>query len=81
MGVHHSIQYRSYKDFNEEAFVKDLENVTCSICSSFNDPNDALNCWKLLFMEVVNQHAPLKEKRVKHPKQHDWFNEDIQQAC
>ncbi len=31
-------------------------------------------------MEVVNQHAPLKEKRVKCPKQPDWFNEDIQQA-
>ena len=31
-------------------------------------------------MEAVNQYAPLKEKQVKHPKQPDWFNEDIQQG-
>jgi hypothetical protein len=31
----------------------------------FDDPDDALECWHKMFMDIVNEHAPLKEKRVK----------------
>ena len=32
---------------------------------SFNDPNDALPHGMDLFLTVVNNHAPLRKKRVK----------------
>jgi hypothetical protein len=36
--------------------------------------------WLHLFLEVLEKHTPLKEKRVKHPKFPDWWSEDISNA-
>ena len=77
---HKSIRYRSYKNFNESAFLADLQSVLWAVCEIFDDPNDALNCWYKLFIDIVNLHAPMKERRVKRPKQPEWFTEEIQDA-
>ena len=36
--------------------------------------------WYKLFMDVVNRHAPIRHKRVKHPKLPPWLNKNIIQA-
>ncbi len=79
-GEHNMMKFRSYKDFNEEAFVEDLYNVPWNLLDTFDDPDDALDSWKVMFMEVVDQHAPVKERRVKKAKQPDWFSDDIKEA-
>ena len=66
---HTSIKYRSYKNFNQAAFLEDLTLVPWNVCESFEDSNDTLACWVQLFLEVVEKHAPLQERRVKKPKQ------------
>jgi hypothetical protein len=33
-----------------------------------------------MFMEVTDEHAPIRERRVKHPKQPEWMSEEIQAA-
>ena len=35
--------------------------------------------WYKVYLNVVNIHAPLKYKRVKHPKLPPWFNTDVMQ--
>ena len=77
---HTTIKYRSYKNFDEKAFLADLEVVPWSVIEQFDDVDDALDTWEKLFMEVVNMHAPLRERRVKRPRQPGWLTEDITEA-
>ncbi len=63
--AHNTITYRSYKDFEEHAFPEDLKTVPRTFCEAFDDLNDSLACWKPVFLDTVNTHAPRKERRVK----------------
>ena len=62
---------------DQNAFFADL------ICTPFNnvhqhtDPNETLAVWYKLFMDVVNRHAPIRHKRVKHSKLPPWLNKNI----
>ena len=47
---------------------------------NYNDPSEALVFWYDAFVPVVNKHAPLRRKRVKHPKLTSWLTKDIIQA-
>ncbi len=78
--AHNTIKYRSYKDFDEHAFLEDLKTVPVTLCEAFDDTNDTLAFWKTLFLDIVNTHAPHKERRVKKQVQPERFNDDIQEA-
>ena len=77
---HTEISFRSFKHFNQNAFFADL------ICTPFDnvhqhtDPNEALAVWYKLVMDVVNRHAPIRHKRVKHSKLPPRLNKNIIQA-
>ena len=45
-----------------------------------NDPSEALAFWYDAFLPVINIHAPLRWKRVKHPKLPLWLTKDMIQA-
>ena len=77
---HTHIKYRSMKNFNEQKFREDLREVPWHVLDIFDNPNDALSAWSTLFMDIVESHAPLRSRRVKHPKQPDWMTPDIIQA-
>ena len=36
------------------------------------DPEEALSMWYNVYLNAINLHAPLKHKRVKHPKLPPW---------
>ena len=55
---------RKYKNFDEKAFLADLEVVPWSVIEQFDDVDDALDTCEKLFMEGVDMHAPLRERRV-----------------
>ena len=55
--------------------VYPFENV-----QNFSNPSVALSHWIDLFLDVINKHAPLKEKRMKHQSLPPWLNSDIMQA-
>ena len=63
---HTTIKYRSYKNFDDIAF---LAVVPWNVIEQFDDVDDALDTWDKLLMELVNMHAPLRERRVKIPRQ------------
>ena len=57
------ITYRNYKNFNKESFLNDLNERTFN----FNklDANQSYESLTKHFLEVVNKHAPLKQRTVR----------------
>ena len=43
----------------------------------FDNPDDALSVWYDIIMPIINVHAPLRKKRVKHPKLPPWLTRDV----
>ena len=70
------IMYRSYKKFNLEAFQKDIVNIPESYLSMFDDPSDTYWAYEKMFLEVLNEHAPMKCRTVKKP-QLPYMNSEI----
>ena len=60
-------RYRSYKSFNEEKFVVDLEAAPFHVAGIFDDVtvDDAMWFHDTLLSNVINEHAPLKSKRAR----------------
>ena len=59
------IQYRSYKNLNEQNFLRDLENTPFHLCNDLNDENLAYEQFKSMFKPVVGKHAPIKSKFIR----------------
>ena len=45
----------------------------------FDDVNEKLDTWEWIFNDVMNRHAPIVKKRVKHKPLLPWMNNDILQ--
>ena len=43
----------------------------------FDNLDDALSVWYDITMPIINVHAPLRKKRVKHPKLPPWLTRDV----
>ena len=78
--LHNTIHYRSYKHFNEQNFLKDLECQPWSVLDIYDDPDDALDYFVNIFTDVMDSHLPQRERRVKYRQQPDWFNTEIADA-
>jgi len=74
---HHKISYRALANFDETNFLEELKVQPWSDIERHNDPDDGLNLFIKLFSNVLNSHAPIKQKRVKRIQQPDWFNNNI----
>ncbi|MEW8542134.1 MAG: endonuclease/exonuclease/phosphatase family protein, partial [Candidatus Thiodiazotropha sp.] len=75
--AHSSITYRSFKNFNENEFLRDLLSVKWDSLEALENVDDILDKWYSLFTDVINKHAPLKTHRVKNLIQPDWITSDI----
>ena len=73
------IEYRSFKGFDENAFIQNLKNVPWHIVDDESNVSDAVLTWNKLFTEVVDSHAPLKKRRVKGTTA-PWMNNKIAEA-
>ncbi len=58
------IEKRNFKNFNEHAYLNDLNNLNWGEVCTHNDPNLMWTEWLNLVMSVINKHAPLKKKRI-----------------
>ena len=75
--IHHTIKYRSFKNFDEPRFNEDLKSIPWNIIKVFDTADDALDTWYSLFSEVVDKHIPLKQHRVKKVNQPNWLTPEI----
>ena len=55
------ITYRSYKHFNMISFKKDLKNELYSHTDNINKYQQ----FEIVFLKVLERHAPIKEKTVR----------------
>ena len=59
------VQYRSYKNFQEKLFLKDLKKQSFEKCRNIIDKDDAYDHFREIFVSVVNKHASLKTKFIR----------------
>ena len=78
--IHDTITYRSFKSFNEESFLLHLQKQPFSALNHFDCPDAATDVFLKIFSDSLNEHAPIKQKRVKHSHQPDWFSKNISEA-
>ena len=57
---HFTISYRSFKNFDEAKFINELQAVPWDLIKLFYDPDDILEAWTDLFLEVVDKNIPIK---------------------
>lgn len=78
--VHKQITYRSHKHLNPNSFRTDVECQPWQLTEIYDDPNDALDCFLQMFCSVLNNHAPMRKKRVKRINQPSWYSTAIKEA-
>ena len=67
------------KNFNEHNFIKELQEQYWEYIYFFaTDPNCMWEIWKTLFMEVLNKHAPIQNKKVRS-KNVPWITRRIKE--
>jgi hypothetical protein len=62
------IQYRSYKTFNECNFQNDVSLMPKQICDVFDDVSDQYWAFNVMYSDILNEHAPIKQRTVKGDK-------------
>ena len=60
------IRVRSFKNFDEGSFCSELSLVPFSTAYVFDGPEDVYWAWEKLFVEVLDDHAPVKSFRRRH---------------
>ena len=58
-----SINFRCFKDIDNDVFKEDLVNAPWDRVLSCHD--EAWSLWHSLFMSIINHHAPMKSKRIQ----------------
>jgi len=59
-------EFRSFKNFDEEAFLSDLRAVPWDIAYVFDEIDEIWSHWVNLFMNVVDIHAPIKCRSLRN---------------
>ena len=77
---HTVIEYRSFKNFDASDFCHSLSLTPFDSVLNAKTAEYALDCFVNIFMSVVNQHAPLRHHRVKHPSLPPWLTSEVVEA-
>ena len=75
---YHKITYRDLNNLNKQAFCESLFVALWDCAFSFDDVDDIVNAWYNIFNGIIDQYAPLRQKRVKRKHQPDWFNKILE---
>ena len=59
------ITVRSVSNYNSESFLEDLSYVPWHMVNFFDDVDDRVETFNSLFLEVLDEHAPIKRIRIK----------------
>ena len=73
------IEYRSYKCFNADSFINDIENIHWHVVENETNIDDAVIAWNKLFSDVAHAHAPIKNRCVSGKKT-PWMSPKIKEA-
>ena len=65
------------RQFNNDAFLQDLRNVPWDNAYIYDNVDDLWDHWATLFNEILDNHAPIKKKRIRGD-QLPWITPEIQ---
>ena len=74
---HISSSYRTFKHFNEPLFLTDLESDLSLFSVNSSDIDEDFVKWHEVIMKHLDNHAPVKTKRIKSKKMPEWFTPEI----
>ena len=74
---HITTNYRCFKHFDEIMFLNDLENDLITFTANQSTVDEDFAVWHNIIMKHLNNHAPIKNKRVKCKRLPDWFSPEI----
>ena len=57
---------RSFKHYDHQEFLRDMSSVPWSVVDCFDDVEDRLDAFNLLFNEVLDRHAPIRKIKVRN---------------
>ena len=73
---HKYATFRAYKNFNENAFINEVQNSFDNVDFSNDDVYVAWDKWKSKFLNLCDKHAPLRKMRVR--KKHlPWVDREV----
>ena len=70
------ISTRSFKHFNQEEFLADVELIQWDDISLFSHPNEMWEFWKKQFLTCIDKHAPIRSKRIGNKKS-PWITHEL----
>ena len=56
---------RSYKHYDAGAFARDIAEAPWSVVESFDDVDEKLDAFHLLFDPILDQHAPIRRVKLR----------------
>ena len=76
LNEHRIIITRHWNGNKVNDFEADLKQVPWSLVDSFDDVDDMCSAWESLMKSSIDQHFPLKRKRIRN-KTHPWLDNTI----
>ena len=74
---HVTIETRSFKHFDLNAFLNDLSTINFTPVYYEHNPNQTLDLFYDLFLPLLDKHAPIKKRRVKQRIRPGWLTNEI----
>ena len=72
-------KYRSFKKFNLESFTSDLDSAPFQVTNIFDDVDDSYWAFSSILSDIIESHAPMKKKVIKHSDA-PFMNKELRQA-
>ena len=74
---HKNFKYRDFKSMDIQGFVQSLKEAPWGTAFIFSDIDDIYDTWFKIFSDILNELAPIKQKRVKRKYQPAWFTSKL----
>lgn len=71
------ITYCNMKRFDEEAFKQSLQEAPWDTAFVFDDIDDIVHSWEVIFNSILDSHCPWRVKRVKQDTQAPWMTKKV----
>jgi hypothetical protein len=75
-GEEHILEFRDFKNFNEDNFLRYIASSENHNLDSYTDSNRMWYIWKNKFTEIIDKHAPLKTRKIGK-KRTPWITKQV----
>ena len=63
--VPRKIKYRSFKNFSNDKYCEEVNNIPFHAFECFEDPDDIAWAYETALLDVIDTHAPIKQRTLK----------------